>query len=329
LLTTDAEILRLLPPRVVFKLRCAPVSRAGNSLRIATSDPTDLASFDELRIVTGHAIELVLADEEDLQKYIRTHYGVAGDTLAVTMRTPGHDHELAMGLLFSEGLISGAQDVDRVVHCARAGDPGRWNTVDVIASPGVSLAVPDDGPTRRGTLVSSACGVCGRRSIDDLVARVGRVPLGEPVPIEAISRAIDALSGAQPIFARTGGTHCALLATFAGDVVAAFEDVGRHNAVDKLVGAMLRARRLPLSGHVLAVSGRLGFEIVQKAALAGVPIVASVSAPTSLAVELARAAGVTVAGFVRHGGLNVYACAERVLGGTLLAETASDPPSSE
>jgi len=237
---------------------------------------------------------------------------VAGDTFAVTMRTPGHDRQLAIGLLFAEGVIASIDDVGAVAHCGRSGDEGRENTIDVIPAPGARLSFPDDAAPRRGTLTTSACGVCGRRTIDDLLARTGPVAEGPSVTAAAILDAMDALRAGQPLFDRTGGCHGAALATFAGEHVASFEDVGRHNAVDKVVGEMWLRRAVPLAGHVLVVSGRASFEIVQKAALAGVPVVASVSAPSSLAVELAQRTRVTLAGFARGDAMNVYACADRI-----------------
>lgn len=237
---------------------------------------------------------------------------IDGDTFATTMRTPGHDRELALGLLFSEGVLGSVHDVGHVRHCGRTGDEARENVLEVGAAPGKKLNVPDEIGARRGTLVTSACGVCGRRTIDDLVARCGVVEGGAKVPRGAIPRAVGALAEGQPVFRRTGGCHAAALVTFAGARVVSFEDVGRHNAVDKVVGAMLLRDALPLAGHVLAVSGRTSFEIVQKAALAGIPVVASVSAPSSLAVGLATRTNVTLAGFVRGERYNVYAGRERL-----------------
>jgi FdhD protein len=172
----------------------------------------------------------------------------------------------------------------------------------------------------RMTPISSACGVCGRRAIEGFAARVRPVEPSRRVPPGLIVSAVAALSGAQPAYARTGGLHAAILVGDAGEVLAGAEDVGRHNAVDKVIGALLRVRLLgagapPGAGPaVLAVSGRTGFEIVQKAAAAGIPAIASISAPTSLAVDLATSAGIALAGFVRGGSMNVYAHAERLAG---------------
>ncbi len=237
---------------------------------------------------------------------------VSGDTFAITMRTPGHDRELALGLLFAEGVITSVDDVATVTHCGRTGDPGRENTIDVRPVSTAKVVLPDELPGRRGTLTTSACGVCGRQSIDDLLERCTPLPLGATLPADAILRAVGSIKSAQEVFTHTGGCHGALLTTFEGERVVAFEDVGRHNAVDKLIGAMLLAKKLPLAGHILTVSGRASFELVQKAAVAGIPVLASVSAPSTLAVDLATRANITLAGFVRGAAMNVYAGVERV-----------------
>jgi FdhD protein len=243
---------------------------------------------------------------------------VAGDTLAITMRTPGHDRELVLGFLFAEGIIGSAGDVSAMAPCGRTGDEGRENTLEVTLAPGVTPPSDgEDGPfARRGTITTSACGVCGRRSIEDLMTRF--TPLapaagGDTLSHDTLARIAACLRDRQPVFARTGGCHAASLATFAGEHVVTFEDVGRHNAVDKVVGSRVLANELPLAGRVLFVSGRSSFEIVQKAIAARIPVVASVSAPSSLAVDLARRANVTLAGFVRGDALTLYAGAHRIL----------------
>jgi FdhD protein len=237
---------------------------------------------------------------------------IAGETLAVTMRTPGHDRELVLGFLWSERLIASLKDVAAIAHCGRPGDAAFGNTIEVTPAPGVGLAVPDDPLARRGTITTSACGVCGRRSIDDLLARCAPVASGARMPRGAVTRAVDTLASRQPLFARTGGCHAASLATLQGEHVATFEDVGRHNAVDKAVGHALLAASLPAAERALVVSGRTSFEIVQKAVAAGVPIVVGVSASSSLAVDLARRAGVTLLGFARRGDFVVYAGGDRI-----------------
>ena len=238
---------------------------------------------------------------------------VAGDTLAITMRTPGHDRELVLGFLFAEGIIRSADDVLALAPCGRTGDEGRENTLEVTLAPGIVLP-GDDGPfARRGTITTSACGVCGRRSIDDLLTRFTPLEDGvETLSHATLARVAAGLRERQPIFARTGGCHAAALTRFSGEHVVTFEDVGRHNAVDKVVGSRVRASELSLGAHVLLVSGRASFEIVQKAIAARIPIVASVSAPSSLAVDLAQRANVTLAGFVRGESLTTYAAPHRL-----------------
>jgi FdhD protein len=259
-----------------------------------------------LRDVSGPGLDQV-AVEEPLE--IR----VDGEAVATTMRTPGADADLAMGFLLAEGIVRGAGDVGTVTVCGRPGDEGYGNVVDVRSAAGIHLDPERILEGTRFQPIGSACGVCGRRSIDDLVARAGRVGAPTRVTPETVVDAVNAIRDRQPIFSATGGLHAALLVSASGEVLASAEDVGRHNAVDKAVGALLRrglvgASASPGAGPaVLAVSSRAGFEIVQKAAAAGIPVVASVSAPTSLAIDLADTAGIALCGFVRGGRCNVYA----------------------
>lgn len=229
---------------------------------------------------------------------------IDGDTFAVTMRTPGHDRELVLGLLLAEGIIRSAADVSSLAYCGKPEEPRNTMAVTLgpLAEPPIDRATGE--LVRRGTLVSSACGVCGRRSIDDLLARIPRRELPDVAP-EALVQAMTALAGRQPIFAETGGAHAAALVVD-GAPVASFEDIGRHNAVDKVVGAQLLAGQLGARGRILVVSGRASFEIVQKALVAGFDAVASVSAASSLAVSLAREGGLALAGFVRGDSLVSY-----------------------
>jgi FdhD protein len=233
---------------------------------------------------------------------------IAGDTLAITMRTPGNDRELVLGFLLAEGVIASADDVSAIAHCGRTGADERENVIEVTLAPGVKPPVDDkDSPfARRGTVTTSACGVCGRRSIDDLLARFASLPASEPPARDAIAHAVQGLRDRQPIFARTGGCHAASLVAYDGHPIVTYEDIGRHNAVDKVVGDRVRARALPLAGHLLVVSGRASFEIIQKAVAARIPAVASVSAASSLAVDLASRAGVHLFGFVRGESMTAY-----------------------
>ena len=242
--------------------------------------------------------------EEPLE--IRLSAGGRTQTLAVTMRTPGHDFELATGFLHAEGLLPGVPH--QVSYCADVERADQKFNVVTVETDGPAL----EAPVRSG-IVSSACGVCGSASLDALHERgLCRVADDVTVPVHVLYGLPDALRSAQGVFEVTGGLHAAGLFTADGSLVATREDVGRHNAVDKLVGWGVLGDRLPLSGTVLMVSGRCGYEIVQKAVAAGIPVVASVSAPSSLAVAAAEDFGVTLLGFLRGRRCNVYAGRERL-----------------
>jgi len=234
---------------------------------------------------------------------------VSGETLATTMRTPGHDRELAVGFLLAEGVFAGRDDIAAVAHCGRTGDESRRNVIEVTPSPGFAWVHPAERSTRRGTITTSACGVCGRISVDDLMERCTPVGPSEPLRPTAIRRALASLSEHQPIFARTGGCHMAALFTADGEFLLGHEDVGRHNAVDKVVGAYVLQGgvRAALASAFLVVSGRTSFEIVQKAVAAGIGAVVGVSAPSSLAIDVAVRGGVTLVGFARGERCVVYA----------------------
>jgi len=239
---------------------------------------------------------------------------VDGETIAVTMRTPGADDLLALGFLYAEGVIDAVDDVGSVARCGR---PGERNVVEVRSAPGSMLAPERVLECRRWSTTTSACGVCGRRDIEALLARCRPVASAELASAVLIAACVARLRSVQRTFARTGGTHAAAAFTVGGARLAGHEDVGRHNAVDKTIGGLLR-RRLVGRGamgtppFVLAVSGRASFEIVQKAAVAGIPVVASVSAASSLAVDLADATGITLAAFVRDGRASIYTHPERL-----------------
>lgn len=237
---------------------------------------------------------------------------IAGETYATTMRTPGHDHELVAGFLLAEGLIGSRNDVSRIAHCGRLGSDGAHNTIDVLPAPGVVLAPEALDHGRRGTLTSAACGMCGRKLIEDLVQRLKR-PAGDALFERAFIASLpEALRAHQPAFSRTGGVHAAGVAAPGEGLRVVREDVGRHNAVDKVIGRSLLDDALPASNSVLIVSGRTSFEIVQKALAAGVSAVVGVSAPSSLAVSTAARFGLLLCGFARHDAFNVYAGAERL-----------------
>jgi FdhD protein len=281
------------------------------------------APLPVLRLGAPGVAEDLVAVEEPLE--IR----LGGETVAVIMRTPGDDHRLALGFLFGEGIIRRAEDASAVFHCGRTGDPGYGNVIDVAPASGAAIDWARLDTSRRGGITSSACGVCGRSAVEDLLAGIAPLPAGPTIPVGVVSAAVDRLRRGQPTFEATGGTHAAALTDLDGALVAEHEDVGRHNAVDKVVGALLLQRaagRAPLPA-VLSMSGRGGFEIVQKAARTGVPVVACVSAPTTLAVAVAEAAGVTLCAFVRDGRMNVYAHAGRLggLGANLPSRPSGHP----
>lgn len=246
-----------------------------------------------------------LAVEEPLEIRIR------GESLTVTMRTPGNDIDLVHGFLFAESLITEAADIRTARYCAGTDDEGRntYNVLDI--DPAGPLVLPN-----RPFLTTGACGLCGKTALDEIRQR-SRHPLPPPQPlIEAtvLARLPDALRRRQTVFDATGGLHAAGLFTTDGDAVAVREDIGRHNAVDKVIGWALRENRIPASDLVLVVSGRASFELAQKAVLAGIPILAAVSAPSSLAVDLAAESGLTLAGFVRGDTMNIYTGGGRVSG---------------
>lgn len=261
----------------------------------------------------------LLAVEEPLE--IRLGYDVGGRrshaVVSITMRTPGHDHELAVGFLFTEGILTAPQQVASLHSCAAG------NTVCVDLRPGVAV---DLTRLERHFYTSSSCGVCGKASLELLRVRVRHRPHpGSPrVESEIIYRLPETLREAQAIFARTGGLHASALFNAQGHLLCLREDVGRHNALDKLIGAQFVAGRTPLSQDVLLVSGRVSFELVQKAAIAGIPILAAVGAPSSLAVSLAREHGLTVLGFVRQDRFNIYTGGERIHSLTDVPGTIAD-----
>jgi FdhD protein len=233
--------------------------------------------------------------------------GQVPQPVAVTMRTPGHDFELASGFMLTEGLLT-PMEVAAVNYCDLVEDEAqRFNVVTV------ELTRPHDAESvHRSFGVTASCGVCGKATLDDVEVRCAVVPPGPEVPASLIATLPDRLREAQRLFDRTGGLHAAGLFDQDGSLICLREDVGRHNAVDKVVGNGLLGRQLPLSGRILMVSGRVSFEIVQKAAMGGVAVVAAVSAPSSLAIEGAQRLGVTIAAFVRGGTYNVYSRPERL-----------------
>ncbi|SBU96211.1 FdhD protein [Streptomyces sp. Ncost-T6T-1] len=262
-----------------------------------------------LRVREGNASYRpdTLAAEEPME--IR----VGGRPLAVTMRTPGDDFDLAAGFLVSEGVLHRAGDVAGIRYCAGATADGgnTYNVVDVGLAPGV--AAPDPS-LERNFYTMSSCGLCGKAGLDAVRTTAAWSVAEDPLRIgtDVLAALPDRLRAAQRVFDSTGGLHAAGLFTADGELVCLREDVGRHNAVDKVVGHALRSGLLPLRGSVLMVSGRASFELVQKAVMAGIPLLAAVSAPSSLAADLAADSGLTLVGFLRGTSMNVYAGDERV-----------------
>ncbi|CAM5565080.1 formate dehydrogenase accessory sulfurtransferase FdhD [Streptomyces hirsutus] len=237
-----------------------------------------------------------------------------GKPLAITMRTPGDDFALAVGFLVSEGVLATASDLRNVVYCAGATADGgnTYNVVDVQTAPGVRIP---DITLERNVYTTSSCGLCGKASLD-AVRTTTRHPIADSPPLlvtpELLAGLPDRLRASQRVFDRTGGLHAAALFDEEGELLDVREDVGRHNAVDKLVGRALQGGNLPLSRTVLMVSGRASFELAQKAVMAGIPLLAAVSAPSSLAVDLAAETGLTLVGFLRGTSMNVYAGEDRI-----------------
>jgi FdhD protein len=256
-------------------------------------------TIPEVRLRGPHALVDVEGAEDAVAVEEPLEIRVDGRALAVTMRTPGHDEELALGFLHGEGLIDGP----------RAAGPPPDLAANAVEVEGPLLRDPGE----RRFYTTSSCGVCGKGALDQVAVDAPPLTQGPAVPRSLLAALPDRLRASQPTFDRTGGLHATGLFTAGGELVVAREDVGRHNAMDKVVGWALRAGRVPLSGHLLCVSGRLSFELVQKAAVAGAPVLVGVGAPSSLAVALARDRGLTLGGFARGGRVKVYSASERVM----------------
>jgi FdhD protein len=238
---------------------------------------------------------------------------VNGTPVTVTMRTPGSDIELAQGFLLTEGVIASREDVLTIRYCGGRGEDGAnaYNVLDVTLAPGVK---PPEHDVTRNFYTTSSCGVCGKASLDAVRLISRHCPGEDPVTVAAAT--LNAMPGqlrsAQKVFASTGGLHAAALFDAQGAILAVREDIGRHNAVDKVICWALEHQRIPVTGCVLLVSGRASFELTQKALLAGIPVLAAVSAPSSLAVSLADESGITLVAFLREDSMNVYTRADRI-----------------
>ena len=285
--------------------------------RLTTRTPVTRISLNDGEVAVRRRADTLVV-EEPLE--IR----ILGEALTVTMRTPGHDLELAAGFLVSEGVIAASGDLRSAIHCggpgtgpaAAVGTPAStentYNVLDIALAPGLEPLVTD---IARNFYTTSSCGVCGTASIEAIEKHSRYDVATDAAAVDAalISTLPDALRAGQAVFEKTGGLHAAaLFDAGSGELLVLREDVGRHNAVDKVIGWAVLEDRLPLTGTVLQVSGRASFELVQKAVMAGIPILSAVSAPSSLAVELAAASGLTLVGFVRGSSMNVYSHPERV-----------------
>ena len=288
----------------------------------------EILALDRARVKRGRSVERVritrlqdarredrsdeVAGEEPMEIRVRVPAadGWKQHSIAVTMRTPGHDFELAAGFLHAEGALHSADEVARIGYCTDVEEDQQYNIVTVYLAPHVSF---DAERLSRHVFTSASCGICGKAALDWVLTSCPRKPRGEfllePETLFGMHRSLEQ---SQSLFARTGGLHASALFDLQGRLLVQREDVGRHNATDKLVGTLLLERRLPASDSVVLFSGRAAFELVHKSILAGIPFLASVGAPSSLAVELARRYGATLVGFLREGRFNVYSGAERI-----------------
>ena len=271
--------------------------------RLAPVRQVDVLRLTEAGSSRGRDLAAV---EEPLE--IRLH----DRPFVVIMRTPGSDRELAAGFLFAEGVVRSADDLGAVEHCKHPDLPDVHNVVNVFLLGEAVGRLETLLAERRNVVANSSCGICGRVTIESLETRAERLPATCHLELDVALSLTGSLRAEQPLFDQTGGLHGAALATSAGTMITVAEDVGRHNAVDKVIGRLLLEERLPLPGAVLVVSGRTSFEIVQKAWLAGIEIISAVSAPSSLAIELADTAGITLLGFSRGHGFNVYTHPQRI-----------------
>lgn len=267
-----------------------------------SQEPTSVSQTDVWQVEGGQSTPA----SDRVAAEVALEVRLQGESFAVIMRTPGADHDLAAGFLYTEGVIRGPGDVKQIESTESP------NIVNVRLTPQRAEILPELLGNRRQVAMNSSCGLCGRRTLESLKIDRPALAVQWKLSADTIAKLPDRLRTAQAVFSETGGLHAAGLFDPLGALEASAEDVGRHNAVDKLIGRTLVAGRLPLSDRLLFVSGRSSFEIVQKAFLAGIPLIAAVSAPSSLAVDLARTAGITLLGFVRGDRFNVYSHPERI-----------------
>lgn len=276
------------------------------SSKLETANPA-VVSTDIVQARVGAVSQRhldTLVREEPLEIRVR------GRAVAVTMRTPGHDRELAAGFLLTEGILHKSVDVVEIAPCLQSENPE--NTLNVFLAPAVEV---DFQQLTRHVFASSSCGLCGKASIESVHQHFPPIASKVTASTEVLAALPERMKTAQAAFARTGGLHAAAVFDSQGNLVVLREDVGRHNAVDKILGHALLNNLLPFESHILLVSGRASFEIMQKALAGRIPIVCAISAPSSLAVEFARDSGQTLVGFLRGETMNIYSCQERILGG--------------
>ena len=273
-------------------------------------DPSETGSAEVAEVLCWEPNKPPFSHKDSLAKEEPLEIRVRGRGLAVTMRTPGHDKELAAGFLLSEGVIRGRNDVSGIARCRQGEVPNHENTLNVFLSPTIEL---DLDRLTRHVFASSSCGLCGKASIESIHQLFPPVVSDICIESEMLLLLPDRLRATQRVFNATGGLHAAAVFCAEGELIYAREDVGRHNAVDKIIGAGFLSGKLPFDKHLLLVSGRASFEIMQKALAARIPIVAAISAPSSLAVEFAKDSGQTLIGFLRNGGFRVYSHTHRVV----------------
>lgn len=279
---------------------------------IAIKDP-GIAQVSVSKISDGH--ETVFADSLAVEEPLEIRLGIPDaekhKAVSITMRTPGDDHELAVGFLFTEGILKDSAQIKEVRHCSRPNkDKNIQNTIVVELTSAIDLNLKR---LERNFYTTSSCGVCGKSSIEALRTGAKRISSGLKISRDLIHQLPERLRNSQDVFERTGGLHASALFDADGTLDIVREDVGRHNALDKVIGTKFMAGKLPLKDRILLVSGRASFELVQKALMAGIPVMAAVGAPSSLAVELAKESGMTLVGFVRDDRFNIYCGEERIV----------------
>lgn len=280
---------------------------------ITTKSQVSVVSVDRVKGETCEQVDDLVAVEEPLQiqLQVKKHGQWQEESLSVTMRTPGNDFELAAGFLLAENVISGLDDIYNIRHCHTVKEEEQGNVVIVKLAPQVSFDMKN---LERHFMTTSSCGVCGKSAIDAITCKHGSLiqKSSQKVDIKTIQQLNDILEDQQTVFRHTGGLHASALFNFDGELVLLREDIGRHNALDKVVGAALTSNLVPLDDVLVFLSGRVSYELVQKSVQAGIPIIVAVGAPSSLAVDLAGQKGITLIGFLRENRFNIYTHNQRI-----------------